>query len=80
MNERNMKDSKNTQKYEKFQLSRKDIMVNNFLGGIAWGVGTSIGLTVVVALISLILRQIEVVPIFGSFVLSITEFVKQNGR
>lgn len=39
-------------------MSRKDIMVHNFLGGLAWGLGTVVGASVVVAIIGWILNSL----------------------
>lgn len=41
-------------------MSKKDIIIGNFLGGIAWGFGTVIGAGVVVAIIGTILNQFGV--------------------
>lgn len=48
-------------------LSKKDIILGNFLGGIAWGLGTVIGAGVVVAIIGAILGQLGVFNAIGSF-------------
>lgn len=48
-------------------LSKKDIMVGNFLGGMAWGLGTVIGAGVVVAILGAILSQLGVFNTIGSF-------------
>lgn len=68
------------QHFEQLRDSRKNIMINNFLGGLSWAVGTTVGLTVVLTLLGLILRQISLVPVIGSFVVQITDFVSQNSR
>ena len=51
-------------------MSRKDIMLNNFLGGLAWGFGTVVGAGVVVAIIGSILRSLGLFDViktsFGS--------------
>lgn len=41
-------------------MSKKDIIVGNFLGGIAWGFGTVIGAGVVVAIIGAILGHLGI--------------------
>ncbi|QQG43298.1 MAG: hypothetical protein HYW45_03795 [Candidatus Daviesbacteria bacterium] len=48
-------------------MSKKDIIVGNFLGGIAWGFGTVIGAGVVVAILGAILNQLGVFNTIGSF-------------
>lgn len=41
-------------------VSKKDIIIGNFLGGIAWGVGTVVGASVIVAIIGAILNNLGV--------------------
>ncbi len=43
-------------------MSKKHIMIANFLGGLAWGLGTVIGATVVVAILVTILRIFNFIP------------------
>ena len=43
-------------------MKRKDIIINNFLGGLAWGFGTVVGATIVVAIVFGILRQFNFIP------------------
>ena len=43
-------------------LSRKTIIINNFLGGLFWGLGTVIGATLVVALLISVLRLFGFLP------------------
>lgn len=47
-------------------MKKKDIMVGNFLGGMAWGIGTVIGATVVVGTVGYILNRLGIVSIFGA--------------
>lgn len=54
------------------------ILWHNFLGGIAWGLGITLGATIILALGGFLLSKIDYVPFVGSFVLNIIEFVQQN--
>lgn len=56
----------------------KKIFLNNFLGGIAWGLGATVGLAVVLAVLTFILGKINLVPIVGTFVADVIKFVLQN--
>lgn len=51
-------------------MSKKDIMVGNFLGGLAWGLGTVVGATLVVAILIYSLKALGIFeplkPIFQS--------------
>lgn len=46
-------------------------MMANFLGGLAWGLGTVVGATVFVAVLLGILRFLGFVPVIGEFVTQI---------
>lgn len=48
-------------------ISKKDIIIGNFLGGLAWGFGTVIGASVVVAIIGSILKKLGVFEAITSF-------------
>lgn len=41
---------------------KRDIMVANFLGGLAWGLGTVIGATVIVAILFAVLKPLNFLP------------------
>ena len=66
------------EKYEQVKRHLKDIIFNNFLGGIAWGLGATVGVSIVIAILSLILKNINLVPFVGNFVSQITNYVLQN--
>ena len=66
------------EKYERVGRPFKDIIFNNFLGGIAWGLGATVGVSIVIAILSLILKNIDLVPFIGTFVSQITNYVLQN--
>ncbi len=66
------------EKYERVGRPFKDIIFNNFLGGIAWGLGATVGVSIVIAILSLILKNIDLVPFVGNFVSQITNYVLQN--
>lgn len=66
------------EKYEGVKRPFKDIILNNFLGGIAWGLGATVGVSIVIAILSLILKNINLVPFIGNFVSQITNYVLQN--
>ena len=43
-------------------MKKRHIMLNNFLGGLAWGVGSVIGATIIVAILIGILSQLNFLP------------------
>lgn len=56
------------------------MLVNNFFGGIAWGLGATIGLALVLTLLGYILKRIDFVPIVGSFVSQVTQYSYQKAQ
>ncbi|MFA5933280.1 MAG: DUF5665 domain-containing protein [Microgenomates group bacterium] len=45
-------------------MKRKDIMLGNFLGGMAWGIGTVIGASVVVGAVGYMFNRLGVLNVF----------------
>lgn len=58
--------------------SIRKLMVKNFFGGIAWGVGSVIGATVVVSIVVFLLRSASFAPFVGDGVKGLIEGVQQN--
>jgi hypothetical protein len=52
----------------KIFLTRREVIVNNFLGGLAWGLGTVLGATVIVGILVWILGQVGAIPLLGESV------------
>ncbi|MBI2011501.1 hypothetical protein HYS91_01910 [Candidatus Daviesbacteria bacterium] len=59
-------------------MRKKDILIGNFLGGLAWGFGTVIGATIVAALLIAILRSVNVLPVIGVITNTVLETVEQR--
>jgi hypothetical protein len=68
------------QPYERIKTKRKEIIINNLIGGIAWSVGATIGLSLVVAVITVVLKKVSLVPVVGSFVAQVAAFVAKNSH
>ena len=45
-------------------MRKRDIMIANFLGGLAWGLGTVIGATIVTAVVISLLNYFNFIPGF----------------
>jgi hypothetical protein len=61
--------------YEKAKGSRIQIFINNFIGGIAWAIGATVGLALIVALLTLILKNVNVIPFVGNFIADTIKFI-----
>ncbi len=50
----------------------------NFLSGMAWGLGTVIGATFVLAFLLFILSQLDTVPLIGDYISDILNYVQNT--
>jgi len=67
------------EKSEKIYEKRlRTILWHNFLAGVAWGLGITVGATIFLAIGAFILSKINLIPIIGTFVVQIVEFVQYN--
>jgi len=68
------------QHYEKAsqKLSFRQILWNNFLAGIAWALGATIGLSIIFALFGLLSKNVDFIPIVGSFISDVIDFIIQT--
>jgi hypothetical protein len=63
------------EKYEQVDRKKRVIFFNNFIGGIGWALGATVGLSVIVALLTIILKNTNLIPIVGNFVAGVIKFV-----
>ena len=67
------------EKSEKIYEKRlRTILWHNFLAGVAWGLGITVGATIFLAIGGFLLSKINLIPIIGTFVVQIVEFVQYN--
>ena len=65
--------------HEKVYRGRKSIIINNFIGGLSWAVGATIGLALIIAVLSFLLKNINLVPFIGAFISDvINQIIKTN--
>lgn len=60
--------------HEKVYKTRKRIFIDNFIGGIAWALGATVG----IAIIGFLISKIDLVPLVGNFVADVNEYILQN--
>jgi len=63
--------------HTRIHISTGKVVLNNFLGGLAWGFGTVLGATLVVALVIFVLTKLNNVPVIGDFFSSILQTIQQ---
>jgi hypothetical protein len=63
------------ERFEQVKCSKKQIFINNFLGGLSWALGVTVGLAVIISVLGLILRHVNLIPFFGNFIGGIIEFI-----
>lgn len=66
-----------TQPFEKSAKPRKihQIITNNFIGGIAWALGVTIGFSLLIAILGILSHYLNLIPYIGRFVSDIIDFV-----
>ena len=57
------------------KLSRGEIIINNFLGGISWGLGATVGLSLFFVLLGVVAKEVNLVPVVGSFVSQVINYI-----
>jgi hypothetical protein len=63
------------EKYEQVKNSKRQIFINNLIGGIAWALGATVGLALIVGILTLILKNVNVIPVVGSFIADTIKFI-----
>lgn len=63
------------EKYEEINKKRGRIFIDNFIGGIAWALGATFGLAIIIAVLGIVLRNVNLIPFVGNFVEGVIEFV-----
>lgn len=69
-------------KYDQVKESKKTLIANNLLGGVAWGIGATIGATFLLTLFGFILSKFNTAPFVGEYVSQVSHYVNkaQNPR
>ncbi|MBI3984644.1 MAG: hypothetical protein HY344_01690 [Candidatus Levybacteria bacterium] len=61
--------------HENVKANRKQLVINNFIGGLSWALGATVGLAIIVTILGIILQNINLVPFVGNFVADIINFI-----
>ncbi len=63
---------------DKIYRSKKVIFFDNLIGGVAWAMGATIGLAIILAILGFVVKNINLVPIVGNFVSDVMKEVLQK--
>ncbi len=63
------------ERYEQVDKKRKIIFIDNFIGGIAWALGATVGLALVITALGFILKNVNLIPFVGNFVAGVIGFI-----
>lgn len=64
------------QPYERSsKLSKTEIITNNFIGGVSWGIGATVGLSVILFLLGYLAKEVNIVPVVGSFASQVLNYI-----
>lgn len=63
------------ERHEGLHKTKGQIFLNNFIGGVAWALGATVGLAVILAVLGLIVKNVNLVPYVGNFVADVINFV-----
>lgn len=58
--------------------SKGQLFLANFLGGLAWGLGSVLGATLIVALMLFLLNALGGLPLIGDYITDIAESISQG--
>ncbi len=59
-------------------MRKRDIMLSNFLGGLAWGFGSVVGATIVVAIVLWLLGNFNFIPGLNQFSSQVSDTIKSS--
>ena len=68
------------EKHLNINRTKKAIFTNNFIGGIAWGLGITVGLSVFLGILAFIGSRIDLVPVVGDFAAKVINYIVITGE
>lgn len=61
-------------------IKKRKVLMNNFIGGIAWGMGATVGVSIVLALFAAVANFLDPVPVVGDFISNVYDYVIENNE
>lgn len=66
--------------YVEVNQSTRKHFITGFMGGVGWAFGATIGTAVVAYIVSLLIRKVDLVPIFGQFIADVIKASQESLR
>ncbi len=66
------------QKHFNVERGLKRIIISNFVGGVSWGLGVTIGASLLLGILGYFASNIGIIPVVGKFVQDLLIFLNQN--
>jgi len=63
------------ERYNNIHQGKKQIFINNLVGGVAWGIGATIGLAIIIGGLGLLAGYVDLVPVVGDFISEIINYL-----
>ena len=64
--------------YLKVYKKKRHIMLDNFLGGVAWGIGTVVGISLIALTVGLLISKIDLIPIIGDWLANVLRYTQAS--
>jgi len=58
--------------------TKKDIFIQNLIGGIGWGIGSVVGATLIVGVLGTAILRSQNIPIIGKYISEISQVINTN--
>lgn len=68
------------EKYEQVHRGIKKIFIHNFVGGIAWGLGATVGLAAVLTILGFVISKVDIIPVVGEFVSEVIMYIEKSPK
>ena len=65
-------------RYIEVNSSSKQKFLQGVLGGLGWGIGITLGTTVILAILGFVVSKIDFIPILGQFSANVIKAAQQN--
>ena len=62
----------------KIYKKKRHIMLDNFLGGVAWGLGTVVGISIIAVFVGFLISKIDVIPIIGDWLANVLRYTQAS--